>query len=298
MPRPLPITACSRSPSPSVYSRYPRNVKCSSASQRSSSRASVTSLSGTGSSAWASSSAIARALPRIFSQSSTASRTSVSTRCRSLRMRSSTSGSAWRSISMCIHDSTTSFSPGGTSGSSAYRTSSSLPSTARRTTSCGWTSRWMPMSCRASSAVTESTRNGMSSVTISITLCPPHQPLSLCSGVITRRLSWPGTRWAASSRCDRGATTRSWAVRSWSSSAGTYHQYTGSSAANSASSVSFAASAMRSSLSRSAGSSAGSSGVATACSDEGWSPSVARACGFIGSLSPRSPRRCGAYPPP
>ena len=35
----------------------------------------------------------------------------------------------------------------------------------RATTRSGWTTRWMAELCRTSSAVTESTRNGMSSVT-------------------------------------------------------------------------------------------------------------------------------------
>ncbi len=79
----------------------------------------------------------------------------------------------------------------------------------------------MPRSWRASSAVTESTRNGMSSVTISITLCPAVQPVSLAGGVSTRTLSWPGTRCCASSRWETAAEIRSAAERPSSSSGGT-----------------------------------------------------------------------------
>ena len=74
------------------------------------------------------------------------------------------------------------------------RTSSRAPVTSRRTTNCGCTTRWMAWSCRDSSAVTESTRNGMSSVTISTTVCPIDQPCSSTDGVNTRTLATPGGR--------------------------------------------------------------------------------------------------------
>ena len=45
----------------------------------------------------------------------------------------------------------------------------------------GWTSTWMPASRRLSSMLTESTRNGMSSLTISIAVCGDCQPC--CSNV-------------------------------------------------------------------------------------------------------------------
>ncbi len=58
------------------------------------------------------------------------------------------------------------------------RTSSRSPASSRRTARIGWMTRWIPRCCRDSSAVTESTRNGMSSLTISTTVWPVLQPCS------------------------------------------------------------------------------------------------------------------------
>jgi len=75
-----------------------------------------------------------------------------------------------RSISTCIHDSTIAPSGTTTSSSSTATTSSSVPRTSRFTTNCGWITRCMLRPWTPSDAVTESTRNGMSSVTISMTV--------------------------------------------------------------------------------------------------------------------------------
>ena len=71
------------------------------------------------------------------------------------------------------------------------RISNSLPVTSRRTTTCGWITRWIARSWRDSSAVTESTRNGMSSVTTSTTVWLQVQPFSSTEGVATRTFAAP-----------------------------------------------------------------------------------------------------------
>ncbi len=174
-------------------------------------------MSGTGNWAPPSSSASASAWVRILGQSRTAARTSSSTRVRSSHSRSRSASARIRSTSMRIQLSTT--SPGAaSSGSTPTRTSSRSPDGRRRTTTSGWTSRFRSMSRDDSALVTESTRNGMSSVTISSDV----PPATLVPG---RSFSSPGTRCRASSRCDRVAST-SWAT--WqpaSSSSGTRRQY-------------------------------------------------------------------------
>ena len=66
----------------------------------------------------------------------------------------------------------------------------------------------------ASSAVTESTRNGMSSVTTSTTVCGDVQPCSSTVGVNTRTRAVPCGRFAASSRCEHAAPATSTGSRS------------------------------------------------------------------------------------
>ena len=76
----------------------------------------------------------------------------------------------------------------------------------RLTSNCGWMTTWTSRSCRASSIVTESTRNGMSSVTTSTTECPPaDQPCSASVGVKTRTLAVPCGRDSASWWCEARA---------------------------------------------------------------------------------------------
>ncbi len=67
---------------------------------------------------------------------------------------------------MCVHDSAISSWPWRASRSGPT-TSHSVPVTSRRTSSCGWMMWKLSSPCRVSSIVIESTRNGMSSVTMS-----------------------------------------------------------------------------------------------------------------------------------
>ena len=53
----------------------------------------------------------------------------------------------------------------------------------RRTRTTGWMIRWTPLPSRLSSMLTESTRKGMSSLTISTTVCVEVQPCSSSCGV-------------------------------------------------------------------------------------------------------------------
>ena len=76
----------------------------------------------------------------------------------------------------------------------------------------GWMITWMPRSCRDSSEVTESTRNGMSSVMISTTVCPLDQPVVSTVGVCTRTFAVPCGRAAASAACDSAAERMSLAA--------------------------------------------------------------------------------------
>ena len=94
--------------------------------------------------------------------------------------------SGTRSISIRIQDSTMAPSPPLGGGARVGYTSSSWPATSRRTTSSGWITRWMARPRRLSSAVTESTRNGMSSLTTSTTECCARTSSSSASAVVTR----------------------------------------------------------------------------------------------------------------
>ncbi len=75
----------------------------------------------------------------------------------------------------------------------------------RRTTTWGWMTRWMAWPAWASALVTESTRNGMSSVTTSTTVWPEAQPFASTVGVCTRTAEVPWGRLAARARCDSAA---------------------------------------------------------------------------------------------
>ena len=90
------------------------------------------------------------------------------------RSRSSSSGPAWRSISTWISDS---------GCPSSAPTSSSRPSSSRRTRMIGRITRWIALPFRVTSIETESTRNGMSSTTVSTTVCGDSQPCSSTLGV-------------------------------------------------------------------------------------------------------------------
>ena len=74
-----------------------------------------------------------------------------------------------------------------------------VPTRSRRTTYCGWMTRWMSCWLSARAIETESTRNGMSSVTTSTTVCPPaDQPLPGTLGVNTLIAALPWGRSPAS----------------------------------------------------------------------------------------------------
>ena len=147
----------------------------------------------------ASSSASASARVRIFGQSSTASRTSVSTRCRSRRSWSRLVRRRRPGRSRCASSSRRGRRRSRRPAPPRRRPRSAGPAARGAPRAAGGPaccmSRWWP----ASSAVTESTRNGMSSVTISMTVWRRPSP-----GSLIRSTSWPGTRWAASSRCSQG----------------------------------------------------------------------------------------------
>ena len=118
----------------------------------------------------ASSATTSRTRSRIDGQSSTAARTSPSTRQRPARSRSSSSGPAWRSISTWISDS---------GCPSSAPTSSSRPSSSRRMRMIGRITRWIALPLRVTSIETESTRKGMSSTTVSTTVCARLPPVLL-----------------------------------------------------------------------------------------------------------------------
>ncbi len=101
----------------------------------------------------------------ILGQSSTASRTSESTRCSASSSAAASSSSLTRVISICIHDSRIAPSGAATEPSSTPETRPSSPVMSRSTSICGWITTRTSRSWLASSIVSESTRNGMSSVT-------------------------------------------------------------------------------------------------------------------------------------
>ncbi len=91
------------------------------------------------------------------------------------------------------------------------RISSSSPVASRRTSISGCTTMWTVRPMRVSSAVTESTRKGMSSVTIWTTVCPLAQPCSSNSGLNTSTLAVPtggSARAAGGSGRPRGGPRR------------------------------------------------------------------------------------------
>ena len=121
---------------------------------------------------------------------------------------------------MCIHDSRTASSTGGSPSSLIGCTLWSTPVMSRTTSNCGWMTRWISCCWRLSSIVTESTRNDMSSVTISTTEWPPaDQPWSALLGVKTLTLARPWGRFSASRNCEARAAYTSESERSSMSSA-------------------------------------------------------------------------------
>ena len=145
------------------------------------------------------SAAIERAFCCIGFQSVTAVRTSSSTCAMSAARRSSASVSTVRSTSMWMNDSSAGAVP--SSGASDI----SVPSAARTTPTIGWMIRCSVRPCRLTSIATESTRNGMSSLTISTTVCRDCQPCSSSVGLKARTRARPGSRLRAKFQCDSAA---------------------------------------------------------------------------------------------
>ena len=85
----------------------------------------------------------------------------------------------------------------------------SVPSAARATVTIGWMMRCSVSPWRLTSIVTESTRNGMSSLTISTIVCVDCQPCSSIVGLNTRTFARPGSRLRAKFQCDSAAPYRS-----------------------------------------------------------------------------------------
>ena len=96
-------------------------------------------------------------------------------------------GSPIRSTSRCMNDSRL------PAEESSGSTPISVPS-ARFTRMIGWTMRCRVSPWRFTSIVTESTRNGMSSLTISMIVCVDCQPCSCTPGLNTRTRALPGSR--------------------------------------------------------------------------------------------------------
>ena len=69
----------------------------------------------------------------------------------------------------------------------------------------GCTMRCSVTPCRFTSIVTVSTRKGMSSLTISTTVCFDCQPCSCTPGLNTRTRAVPGSRRRAKFQCDSAA---------------------------------------------------------------------------------------------
>ena len=129
---------------------------------------------------------------RIGRQSSTAARTSPRTFVSDFASSLSMPASVCSVICRCMMDSATV-----SRVSSALATAVNFPAALRLDAMTGWIIRWTVRLRWLSSAVTESTRNGMSSLTISTTVWPHDQPSLLWSGLNTRILVVPGLRdWA------------------------------------------------------------------------------------------------------
>ncbi len=164
------------------------------------------------------SSMIPISLARIFLWSAQASRTSASTRATSAASASRRSGSMTRSTSAWMKDSR--WASAAPSGAMPV----SVPCSSRCTATIGWTMRCSVRPCRLTSIETESTRNGMSSLTISMTVCVDCQP-SPAEGLNTRTRAWPGSRLRAKFQCESAAPYMSAGERSSRSSGSTCLKY-------------------------------------------------------------------------
>ncbi len=98
------------------------------------------------------------------------------------------SPACWRSISSTISDS-----------GLPSPTAVALPALSRVKRTSGWPSTCTPTPISASAMLTESTRNGMSSLMICSTVCGASQPLAWAVALNTRTLAVPGLRARANS---------------------------------------------------------------------------------------------------
>ena len=145
---------------------------------------------------------------RILLQSSTASRTLPRTARSRAEISSRSASEATRSISRCIHDSVTTpnssgagglvvvdvlQSPDGVAPDDELRVDDEVDGAVQG----------------ASAAVTESTRNGMSSVTTSTMVCPLAHPCDSMLGFVTATFTVPTARCRARSRSASAAPSRS-----------------------------------------------------------------------------------------
>jgi hypothetical protein len=101
----------------------------------------------------------------------------------------------------------------------------SRPPASRSTAKMGCTIRCSVNPRRLISVVVESTRNGMSSLTISITECREAQPSSAIEGLRTRTFALPGTRTEPNCQCDSSAPDRSSGARAARSSSSSRRKY-------------------------------------------------------------------------
>ncbi len=187
-------------------------MKWLSAAQRRNSCASLRPAADTGIRRLARSSAISSILLRIASQSLTAARTSPSTLWIACSI-AGISACVWITTSRCISDSLPAPSP------ASAPSATGLPALSRFTGTTGCPSTCTPMPCSASAMVTESTRNGMSSLATWITVCGDSQPSRSRPGLKMRTEAVPGLRARTSSKKSSASAAQPWALCCSSSSA-------------------------------------------------------------------------------
>ena len=125
-----------------------------------------------------------------------------------------------RSTSMCISDSRVP-----PSAVAPPTSSSRCPCASRRTVTIGCAMKCSVSPFRCTSICSESTRNGMSSLTICTTVCGECQPCSSTIGLKTRTFGSPVLRTCANCHSDRTAPNRSSTSRSATSSASRPSRY-------------------------------------------------------------------------
>ncbi len=161
----------------------------------------------------------ARTRARIGAQSRTVARTSASVASRSCCSLCRACASVTRSISYSCQDSACA------GVAPLVPMSRSRPRRSRLTGSTGCTIRCTARSARANAMPRESTRNGMSSVTVSTSVCGDSKPSAPGSGLKTRTSERPWVRRAAKLRCASAARESSCGVRAARSSSATPWKY-------------------------------------------------------------------------